>query len=107
MTQAPHNRAGRRCLAGVHAGAGQRDHRDALCFERCILVQLGQTDSRGNADAFAEVGKLQHGSEYFTVERCADIRIGGIADTDDAADIEKLNFIARLELFWQVSGIAS
>jgi hypothetical protein len=59
------------------------------------------------ADAFAEVGKAQHGAEHLAVERRANVGVGRIADAEYAAYIQKLDRVARLERGRQVARVAA
>ena len=50
---------------------------------------------------------MQYGAEHFAVEGWADIRIGGVANTEHAADVEQLDRVAHSELRRQMSRVAA
>lgn len=98
MTQATDNGTGSCRFAGIHAGAGERYDRDAPGIQASVLVELCCTDPRGHADAFTEIGKVQHSAQDFTVEWRTDIRVGGITNSKDATYVQDLNRSTDSEL---------
>src|SRR5690606_23312496 len=97
--------AGSRCLAGVHAGAGERYDRNAEGVEDDVCVQLARPDARRYADAFAEIREMQDGAEHLAIERGANVGVRGVADADNATDVQDLHNVADLQAVRQVSGV--
>src|SRR5690606_6572641 len=107
VPEAAHDGAGRRGLAGVHARAGERDHRHAVQRDRPVgAVRPLLTDPRRHADALAEVWELEHDAEHPAVERLAVRRVDRVADAEHAAEIQELDDVAGHELLGQVPGVA-
>ena len=75
MTQAADDCTGSRRLTGIHAGTGKRYDRHSPGVELRVYIELTRADSRRHADAFAEVGEVQHSAKHFAVERRTDIGI--------------------------------
>ena len=98
MAHPAHHRTGGGGLAGLHAGARERDHRDTLRVEGRGEIELAVAGARRNADALAEVGEGEHHAEHAAIERLAFVGVGRVADAEHATDVEHLDDIARSEL---------
>ena len=99
---------GRGCggLARFHAGASQSDDGHAMRVERCIEIQLPIAGASRYADALAQIGEVQHHTKHAAVEGLALVRVGGVANTEHAADIQHLDHIARLDRLGHVARVA-
>ena len=93
-------------LAGLHAGARQRDNRHAAHLERGLIVERLVAHARGDADPFPQIGKAQHRAEHLTVERFALVLSRRVANPEDAADVEHLHHVAGLQRLGDVARIA-
>jgi hypothetical protein len=71
MAHARDDGGGRGGLAGLHAGAGQGHHGHALRIEYGVRIKLAITHARRNADAFTQIGKIEHAADDAAVERFA------------------------------------
>jgi hypothetical protein len=106
VAQAADDGAGGRGLAGVHAGAGECHDRHALGVQRGREVELLGAGARRHADAFAEVGEVEHRAEHARLEGLAEARVDRVAHADHAAHVEDLQHVARGHLLGQVARIA-
>src|SRR5215831_64711 len=105
----PHARDDSACrggLAGLHAGAGQRDHRHPAGVERRAGVEWLVADAGRHADALAQVGEVEGHAEHAAVERTALLGVDRVAYAEHAADVQHLNDIARLELLGHMPRVA-
>ena len=68
-----------------------------LCVQHAFEVQGTGARSGWHTDALAEIGKMQHRAEHLAVEGRTDVRVGGVTNTQDAADVQQLDRVARLK----------
>src|SRR5688572_1382573 len=106
VAEAADDRARGRGLARVHTGAGDRDDGHAVRVERHVELQRLGGDARRHADALPQVREVEHAAQDLAAEWVAVRRIDGVADADDAAQVQKLHGIAGRKLRRQVARVA-
>ncbi len=106
MTHAADDGAGRRGLAGFHAGASESDDGHALRVQLRLRIELRLADARRHADALAQVRERQRHADHAAVERLALVGIHRVAHAEHAADVEHLHDVARLHARRNVARVA-
>src|SRR5882757_404143 len=79
---------------------------EAAAVVRAVVIPGLVSRPGGHADALAEIGEGQYRPQHFAVERLTLVGRRGVADAEDAADIQHLNHVAGFEGLGNVARVA-